>query len=77
MLAIIFQLYFSARKEGTGHEMLIIERILREHAASIDIASAKNIGTKVSINFSRKDKWMPLLHAHSDSKEFCVQNVSP
>ncbi|MDR1890646.1 MAG: PAS domain-containing protein [Puniceicoccales bacterium] len=77
LLAKIFQPYFSTKKEGNGLGMVIIERILREHGATIDIASAKNIGTKISINFPRKDKCMPLLHAHSDSKEFCVQNVSP
>ncbi|MDR2778820.1 MAG: PAS domain-containing protein [Puniceicoccales bacterium] len=77
LLAKIFQPYFSTKKEGNGLGMVIIERILREHGATIDVASAKNVGTKISINFPRKDKCMPLLHTDNDFQKPCVQNVSP
>jgi nitrogen fixation/metabolism regulation signal transduction histidine kinase len=77
LLAQIFQPYFFTKKEENGLGMVIIERMLRERGATIDIASAKNIRTNISINFPRKDKCMPFLHAHSGSKELCVQNVSP
>ncbi|MDR2777013.1 MAG: PAS domain-containing protein [Puniceicoccales bacterium] len=77
LLDKIFQPYFSTKREGNGLGMVIIERILREHGATIDIASAKNVGTKISINFPRKDKCMPLLGTDDDSRESHVQNVLP
>ncbi|MDR1528106.1 MAG: PAS domain S-box protein [Puniceicoccales bacterium] len=67
LLTKIFQPYFSTKKEGNGLGMVIIERILREHGATIDIASAKDVGTKISINFPRKDRCMPLLSTDNDS----------
>ncbi|MDR0742629.1 MAG: PAS domain-containing protein [Puniceicoccales bacterium] len=66
LLTKIFQPYFSTKREGNGLGMVIIERILREHGATIDIASTKNVGTKISINFPRKDKCMPLLGTDND-----------
>jgi signal transduction histidine kinase len=63
----IFQPYFSTKQSGNGLGMVIVERILREHGATIDIASAKNVGTKISINFPRKDKCVPLLYSNGTS----------
>jgi signal transduction histidine kinase len=77
LLTKIFQPYFSTKREGNGLGMVIIERILREHGATIDIASTKNVGTKVSINFPRKDKCIPLLGTDNDSRESHIQNVLP
>lgn len=77
LLDKIFQPYFSTKREGNGLGMVIIERILREHGATIDIASAKNVGTKISISFPRKDKCMPLLGTDNDSQESHVRNVLP
>lgn len=57
----LFQPYFSTKQEGNGLGMIIIERILREHGATIDIASARDVGTKITINFPRKDKVVPML----------------
>jgi signal transduction histidine kinase len=65
----MFQPYFSTKKEGTGLGMVVIERILREHGATIDISSAKNIGTKISINFPRKDKCVPLLDSTDNTHD--------
>jgi signal transduction histidine kinase len=62
----IFQPYFSTKKEGNGLGMVIIERILREHGATIGVLSTEGVGTKISINFPRKDKCMPLLHTEVD-----------
>ncbi|MDR3144274.1 MAG: PAS domain-containing protein [Puniceicoccales bacterium] len=62
----IFQPYFSTKQSGNGLGMVIVERILREHGATIDIASAKNMGTKISINFPRKDKCVPLLNSNGN-----------
>jgi PAS domain S-box-containing protein len=77
LLTKIFQPYFSTKREGNGLGMVIIERILREHGATIDIASVKNVGTKISINFPRKDKCMPLLSSDNDSRGYYMQNVLP
>ena len=57
----LFQPYFSTKEEGNGLGMIIIERILRGHGATIDVASARDIGTKITINFPRKDKVVPML----------------
>jgi PAS domain S-box-containing protein len=64
----IFQPYFSTKKEGNGLGMMIVERILRAHDATIDIASTKNAGTKISINFPRKDKSVLLLNSENSSQ---------
>ncbi|MDR1595453.1 MAG: PAS domain S-box protein [Puniceicoccales bacterium] len=64
----IFQPYFSTKKEGNGLGMMIIERILRDHGATIGVSSTENVGTKISVNFPRKDKCMPLLDSSGDEK---------
>ena len=57
----IFTPYFSTKNSGSGLGMLIVKRILGEHKATIDIASTKNIGTKITITFPRKDRKKPML----------------
>ena len=57
----IFQPYFSTKGNGNGLGMMIIERIIREHNAKIDIASTQGVGTKITLSFPRKDKRLPLL----------------
>jgi signal transduction histidine kinase len=57
----IFQPYFSTKSDGSGLGMVIVERILRAHDATITIASAQNVGTKISLNFPRKDRRIPFL----------------
>jgi signal transduction histidine kinase len=59
----IFHPYFSTKEDGNGLGMVVVERILREHGATIDIASTKNVGTKIALSFPRKDKNVPLLHS--------------
>jgi signal transduction histidine kinase len=57
----IFQPYASTKKDGSGLGMAIVERILREHGATISVASAEGIGTKISLKFPRKDRRFHLL----------------
>jgi signal transduction histidine kinase len=57
----IFQPYFSTKGNGNGLGMMIIERIIREHNAKIDIASTYGVGTKITLSFPRKDKLLPML----------------
>ncbi|MDR1432779.1 MAG: PAS domain-containing protein [Puniceicoccales bacterium] len=72
LLDKIFQPYFSTKKDGNGLGMVIIERILREHGATIDILSTENVGTKISLCFPRKDKRMPLLPAGEGHKNLQI-----
>ncbi|MDR2737573.1 MAG: PAS domain-containing protein [Puniceicoccales bacterium] len=61
-----FQPYFSTKAKGNGLGMVIVERILRGHDASISVASTKNVGTKITINFPRKDRSVPLLNSDNN-----------
>lgn len=57
----MFQPYFSTKSKGNGLGMMIVDRILREHGATLDISSAKGIGTQVLIHFPRKHKAVHLI----------------
>lgn len=57
----IFQPYFSTKNTGNGLGLLIVERILREHGAQLDINSRAGEGTEMLIKFQKKDIKVPLL----------------
>ena len=57
----IFQPYFSTKSTGNGLGLLIVERILREHGAQLDINSTVGEGTEMLIKFQKKDIKVPLL----------------
>ena len=52
----IFDPFVTSKKNGNGLGMFIIQRILRDHHASIVVESNLNSGTSVLIKFPRKDK---------------------
>jgi signal transduction histidine kinase len=52
--------YFSTKKRGTGLGMMIVERIVHQHGATLSIQSQRGLGTKISIAFPTKDPSLPL-----------------
>ena len=61
-ISTIFDPFVTSKKNGNGLGMFIIQRILRDHHASISVESTQNIGTSVLIKFPRKDKKIRKLH---------------
>jgi signal transduction histidine kinase len=53
--------YFSTKKSGNGLGLMVVERILREHGATLTIQSQVDSGTKVTVTFPIKDPSLPLL----------------
>lgn len=54
--------YFSTKQTGNGLGMMIVERILQEHRATLTIQSIVERGTKVTIIFPLKDPSLPLFN---------------
>ena len=58
----IFEPYFTTKSCGSGLGMMIVQRILREHGATIGIDSQLDKGTQVTLAFPQKNKRIKLLH---------------
>ena len=55
--------YFSSKDEGHGLGLMVVERIVREHGAKLEIESALGEGTAFTIIFPRSTKKVRLLQA--------------
>lgn len=53
-LGKVFEPFCTSKKHGTGLGMFIVQRILRNHHATIAIESEANMGTTITIKFPRK-----------------------
>jgi PAS domain S-box-containing protein len=49
----VFEPYYTSRKEGSGIGMMIIERIIREHGASMTLESTEGEGVSFILKFLR------------------------
>ena len=58
----IFKPYFTTKSSGSGLGMMIVQRILKEHGATIGIDSQLETGTQVTLSFPQKNKRVKLLH---------------
>jgi signal transduction histidine kinase len=52
-LNLLFQPFFTTKKKGTGLGLMIVQRIIREHAGRIDVESKPGKGTTFRV-------WLPL-----------------
>lgn len=57
----VFDPYFTTKKTGSGLGLLIVNRIIREHAGSIEFKSEKNKGTTVNISLPRAENQIRFL----------------
>jgi signal transduction histidine kinase len=64
-LANIFTPYFTTREEGTGLGLMVVERIVRDHGATLGVDSKVGEGTAFTITFPRYERRVRLL-ADSD-----------
>lgn len=62
-LANVFTPYYTTRKEGTGLGLMIVQRIVRDHGATIGVSSEVGAGTTFSIRFPRRDRQVRLLES--------------
>jgi signal transduction histidine kinase len=53
-LGKVFEPFHTSKKQGTGLGMFIVQRILRDHHATIVIESKTSMGTTVTLKFPRK-----------------------
>lgn len=60
--------YFTTKKEGTGLGLMVVERIVREHGAELEIESEPEIGTTFKIKFPLSQKKLKLLQAPIESE---------
>ncbi len=61
MLGNIYEPFRTTKKSGNGLGLLIVRRIIKEHAGSLAIASKKGTGTTVTISLPRADRVTRLL----------------
>ncbi|NOY75577.1 MAG: PAS domain-containing protein [Kiritimatiellaeota bacterium] len=55
--------YFTSKEEGHGLGLMVVERIVREHGAELEIESSPGRGTTFTIIFPRSTKKVRLLQA--------------
>ncbi len=60
-LGQIFEPYFTTKKYGTGLGMLIVRRIVRDHAGEFSLQSEEGVGTTATISLPRGSKTVRFL----------------
>ena len=64
----IFEPYYTTKSKGSGLGLMIIERIIREHGAELNIRSKESEGTIITARFPRHGKRMRVLPAAEEKK---------
>lgn len=64
----IFDPYYTTKSKGNGLGLMIIERIIREHGAELNIRSKEGEGTIITVRFPRYGKRMRVLPAAGEEK---------
>lgn len=62
----VFEPYYTTKKTGSGLGLMIVHRIVNEHAGEIQFRSDEGIGTEVTIYLPRAEKMMRFLPEKSD-----------
>lgn len=57
----IFKPYFTTKGTGTGLGLMIVDRIVRDHAASLSVDSIEGKGTTFMVSFPRYEKQIKVL----------------
>ncbi len=60
-LSRLFQPFHTTKKDGSGIGMMIIERVMREHGASISVQSREGKGTSILLRFPRIGRRLHIL----------------
>jgi signal transduction histidine kinase len=69
--------YFTSKEEGHGLGLMVVERVVREHGAELEIESAPGKGTTFTIIFPRSTKKIRLLPAPKEKEEELVATPPP
>jgi signal transduction histidine kinase len=69
----IFEPFCTSKENGTGLGMFIVQRILRDHGATIAIASQEGRGTTITIKFPRKIRVPKML----ETEKACAHKLLP
>lgn len=72
----IFDPYFTTKKEGSGLGLMIVERILRDHAAEFVVESEPGKGTVFTMKFPLHGKRMRLLPTTEVDEEILTSHVN-
>jgi two-component system, sporulation sensor kinase E len=65
----LFQPFFTTKKKGTGLGLMIVQRIIREHAGRIDVESKPGKGTTFRVWLPLHERRPRLLHAGAAATE--------
>jgi two-component system, sporulation sensor kinase E len=65
----IFQPFFTTKKKGSGLGLMIVQRIIRDHAGRIDVESKPGKGTTFRVWLPRHERRPRLLHAGEASAQ--------
>jgi len=68
-LSHIFTPYYTTKGTGTGLGLMIVERIVREHGASLAVKSEENSGTTFTISFPRRERPVKVLTSSGSAEE--------
>ena len=60
-LSRLFQPFHTTKKDGSGIGMMIIERVMREHGASISVQTREGKGTSILLRFPRIGRRLHIL----------------
>lgn len=68
-IGTIFDPFATSKVNGNGLGMFIVQRILRDHGATITVESQENEGTTITVRFPRKFKSPKMLHVKDDNEK--------
>jgi signal transduction histidine kinase len=66
----IFEPFCSSKKNGTGLGMFIVQRILRDHGATIAVTSREGQGTTITVKFPKKIRTPKMLKTKKHFPKF-------
>jgi len=65
-MAHIFETHYTTKKDGSGLGLMIVERILREHGATLSVESAPEKGAVFAMSFPRPGRRVRVLPPPAD-----------
>ena len=65
----MFEPFQSTKSEGSGLGLMIVQRIVRDHAGELEVHSEPEHGATITLHIPREDQRVRLLKAHRTQTE--------